>query len=113
MKMQNSSARQMKWHGMFQTIQMALPLPHGPRVSASFGSIPVRTHFVIHVKKASKQACSAATERQDKNVVKYSNLSENYHFIPVGMETYGAYGPQGLKLLKTIGRKICEVMGEK
>ena len=44
---------------------------------------------------------------------KYSNLSDNYHFIPVAAETYGAFGPQGLKLLKSIGRKIQEATGEK
>ena len=33
--------------------------------------------------------------------------------MPVGVETYGAFGPQGLKLLKKIGSKICEVTGEK
>ena len=25
---------------------------------------------------------------------KYSNLSDNYHFVSVGVETYGAYGHQ-------------------
>ena len=40
-------------------------------------------------------------------------LSDNYHFIPVGAETYGAFGPLVLKLLKKIGAKICEVTGEK
>ena len=29
------------------------------------------------------------------------------------METYGAWGPQGLKLIKDIGRKIRDVTGEK
>ena len=41
------------------------------------------------------------------------NLSDGYHFVPVGVETYGAFGPQGLKLLKSIGKNICEVTGEK
>ena len=48
---------------------------------------------------------SAAAGREDKKVEKYSNLSENYHFVPVGVETYGAYGPQGIKLVKQIGKK--------
>ena len=39
---------------------------------------------------------SAAAGRKDKKVDKYSNLSDMYHFMPVGIETYGAYGPQGL-----------------
>ena len=30
----------------------------------------------------------------DEMVKKYSNLSGNYHSVPVGVETYGAYGPQ-------------------
>ena len=44
---------------------------------------------------------------------KYSNLSEFYHFVPVGVETYGAYGPQGIKLVKQIGKKIQDVTSEK
>ena len=66
-----------------------------------------------YVKKASKEACSAASVREDKKVEKYMNLSDNYYFVPVGMETYGAFGPQGLKLLKKIGKKISEVTWEK
>ena len=49
----------------------------------------------------------------DKKVEKYSNLSDNYHFVPVGIETYGAYGPQGIKLVKQIGKKIQEATSEK
>ena len=66
-----------------------------------------------YVKESSKQACSAAEERENKKVEKYVSLSDNYHFVPVGAETYGAFGPQGLKLLKKIGSKICETTGEK
>jgi hypothetical protein len=49
----------------------------------------------------------------DKKVEKYSNLSDNYHFVPMGIETYGAYGPQGIKLVKQIGKKIQDATGEK
>ena len=31
----------------------------------------------------------------------------------MGIETYGAYGPQGIKLVKQIGKKIQEATGEK
>ena len=65
-----------------------------------------------YVKRASKEACSAADIREQKKVDKYSNLSDNYHFVPVGAETYGAFGPEGLKLLKKIGSKICDATGE-
>ena len=51
--------------------------------------------------------------REEKKVDKYSNLSDYFHFVPVGIETYGAYGPQGLKLVKQIGKKIQDATGEK
>ena len=43
-----------------------------------------------YVKKASKEVGSAAAGREDKKVDKYSNLSDMYHFVPMGIETYGA-----------------------
>ena len=52
---------------------------------------------------------SAAAGREAKKVEKYSNLSD-YHFVPVGIETYGAYGPQGFKLVKQIGKKIRKLL---
>ena len=48
---------------------------------------------------------SAAAGREDKKVEKYSNLTDNYYFLPIGVKTYGAYGPQGIKLVKQIGKK--------
>ena len=66
-----------------------------------------------YVKKAANVPCSAAESREDKKVVKYRELEANYHFIPVRAETYGSFGPQGLKFLKEVGKKIREVTGEK
>ena len=66
-----------------------------------------------YVKKASTEVSSAAARREDKKVDKYSNLSDTFHFVPVGIETYGAYGPQGIKLVKQIGKKIQDATGEK
>ena len=62
----------------------------------------------LYVKKA-----SAAAGREEKKVDKYSNLSDYYHFVSVGIETYGAYGPKGIKLVKQIGKKIQDANGEK
>merc|ERR1711992_300182 len=35
-----------------------------------------------YVRKASKESCSAAAERENKKIEKYMDLSENYHFVP-------------------------------
>ena len=50
-----------------------------------------------YVRKASTEVGSAAVDWEDKKVEKYSKLSENYHFVPVGIEIYGAYGSQDNK----------------
>ena len=68
-----------------------------------------KTYF----KKAYKEVGSAAADGEDKKVDKYSNLSDNYHFVPLGIETYGAHVPQGIKLVKQIGNKIQDTTGEK
>ena len=57
-----------------------------------------------YVKKASKEFGSVAAGREDKKVDKYSNLSDYYHLVPVGIETYGAYDPQGIKLCSQADR---------
>ena len=63
-------------------------------------------HFIqSYVKKAFTEVGSAAVGREDKKVIEYSNLSENYHLVPVGIKTYGAYD-QAIKLIKQIGKKI-------
>ena len=65
-----------------------------------------------YVKRSAKSAGSAAVLREKEKTDLYLDLT-NYLFIPVVVETYGAWGPQGLKLIKDIGRKIRDVTGEK
>ena len=36
----------------------------------------------------------------------YENLTDNYDFVPICAETLGSWGPQGLALIKTIGKKL-------
>ena len=45
-----------------------------------------------------------------KNWKNTAILSDNYHFVPAGVKTYGVYGPQGIK---QIGKKIQEATDEK
>ena len=41
-----------------------------------------------------------------KLIEKYSNLSNHFHVFAVGVETYGVYGLQSIKLVKQIGKTI-------
>ena len=65
-----------------------------------------------YVKMSSKKAGSAAELREDQKSKHYKDLT-NYHFVPVAVETFGAWGSQGLNLIKEIGKRIHEVTGEK
>ena len=64
------------------------------------------------MKNSAKQAGSAAEIKEEHKSNHYKDLS-NYHFVPIATETYGAWGSQGLKLIKEIGNRICEVTHEK
>ena len=33
--------------------------------------------------------------------------------MPIGIETFGAWGPEGMKLIQSIGRIVAEATGEK
>ena len=42
-------------------------------------------------------------------VSKYAHLDSSYLFIPVAIETCGAFGPMALKFLQDLGRRIRKV----
>ena len=44
---------------------------------------------------------------------KYERLLNNYCFVPIALETFGAWGQTGLKFIKEIGRKITEKTNDK
>ena len=48
-----------------------------------------------------------------KKIRKYDKLTNNYHFIPIAIETFGAWGQEGLKFIKEIGKKITQKTQDK
>ena len=69
------------------------------------------TLCATYVKKSSKQAGSAANDRENVKIGHYASLS-NYHFIPIAIETFGSWGTCALKIIKDIGKKLKEITGE-
>ena len=65
-----------------------------------------------YVKSSAKSAGSAAELREAQKSKHYQDLT-NYHFEPIAVETFGAWGPQGRKLIKEIGKRVQEVTKEK
>ena len=66
-----------------------------------------------YVNQCSKVAGAAADSRENQKDLKYKELAEKYHFTPVGIETLGAWGTNGHKLVKEIGKKVGGETGEK
>ena len=48
-----------------------------------------------------------------KKIRKYDRLLTNYHFIPIAIQTFGAWGKEGLKFIKEVGRKITQISNDK
>ena len=66
-----------------------------------------------YIDQTTKTPGSAADLRETNKVSKYTELAENYFFVPIGLETFGSWGTEGIKLIKEIGRKVTIATGEK
>ena len=62
---------------------------------------------------SAREACQAAKTAETKKKNKYKTLENNYIFAPIAVETYGSWGPESLKFIKEVGKKIQENTGEK
>ena len=64
-----------------------------------------------------KQISSAISEKVAENaetakLTKYRNFSVDYEVIPIGVETFGFWGPNGLRLIREIKKKTAQETGE-
>ena len=46
-------------------------------------------------------------------IQKYKHLANDFHFIPIGTETLGTFGPEAIKFLEDLGHKLGLINGEK
>ena len=55
---------------------------------------------------------SAADRAEERKRDKYSTLTQNYLFVPLGFETLGAWGPEAKSIISKIGKRIALKTGE-
>ena len=60
-----------------------------------------------------KGAGKTAEKAEDKKIGKYQHLQTEFHVVPIAVETFGAFGPNGLSLLTDIGKRIVRATGER
>ena len=56
---------------------------------------------------------SAAERAEKAKIALYKELTNDYLFTPIGVETFSSWGRQGHSLVKEIGQKLCEITGDK
>ena len=68
---------------------------------------------ISYIDQASKRSGEAAARAEREKSDLYQELKKEYMFVPVAIETMGAWGQMGLKFFKEVGSKIQDVTREK
>ena len=55
---------------------------------------------------------AAAGKAEEKKREKCASLRDRYIFAPIGLETFGSWGEEASALIKEIGRKLAQQIGE-
>ena len=58
-----------------------------------------------YLKHTSVRSGVAAEKAEKLRLSKYEGISKDYFMVAVAVETFGAWGPEGLKFVKTVGQK--------
>ena len=66
-----------------------------------------------HVIDSSSTAGAAASRAEAVKTSKYSALASTHIFIPLALETMGAWGQQCLEFVRDVGRRLTALTGEK
>ena len=73
----------------------------------------VNTLAVSYLKDTSVRPEAPAEKAEKMKLSKYEEIRKDYHMIPIAVETFGAWGPKGLRFIKSLGQKIQNLTGEK
>ena len=57
-----------------------------------------------HVALASREHGLVAEQAEQQKKTKYADLLNTHHFVPIGTETTGVFGPEAFSFFKELGR---------
>ena len=61
---------------------------------------------------AAREAGAVASEAERRKRAKYAHLNPSHHFVPIAVETLGAFGPEALTFIRDLGRRIMDATQE-
>ena len=68
------------------------------------------TYAASHLQLTSMTACAAAEKAVVNKATKYVALSAMHSFVPVAIETSGAWCPQSVEFIEDLGRRITTII---
>ena len=72
----------------------------------------VDTVALSYISDTSRKAGTAADQAESAKTLKYAELQDRFHFVPIGFETFGPWGKSATTLVADIARRIVERTGE-
>ena len=72
----------------------------------------VSTLAASNVNLSQREPGAAASKAEEAKRVKYSDLSQDYYFVPLGFETMGHWGSGAVDFIRELGAKLTNVTGE-
>ena len=66
----------------------------------------------LEVELSHREPGAAASRAEEVKRVKYSDLSHDYHFVPLGFETMGHWGSGAVEFIQELGAKLAAATGE-
>ena len=100
---------------------MELPLPHGRLAACVFAMLLARTHMHFtcpgtyascYVAQSTREGRAVAEQAETKKNTKYYIIVRAHHFVPMAVDTSGAFGPAAIELFTDIAKCIWTVTQE-
>ena len=70
------------------------------------------TFAASYLQQTALAAGAAADRAAALKIAKYSDISQDYHFVPVALETSGAWHEESREVISELGRRIVQVTGD-
>ena len=70
------------------------------------------TYAVSHLQLTSTTACAVAEKAAVSKTTKYVALAATHSFVPVAIETSGAWFPQSAEFIEDLGRRMTTIINE-
>ena len=67
---------------------------------------------ISYLPDTASAAETAASRREAQKSTLYSNITQDYHFSPLGFETFGSWGPAAKALITKMGHMIDKNSGD-